>query len=74
MRIPPTLLSPAALRAIIEEFVTRDGTDLTSVETRIATVMRQLDAGVVDLHYDDTPETCTIVTMEQNPPLGDEHG
>ena len=25
MRIPPTLLSPAALRAVVEEFVTRDG-------------------------------------------------
>jgi uncharacterized protein YheU (UPF0270 family) len=35
MRISPTLLSPAALRAVVEEFVTRDGTDHTSVERRI---------------------------------------
>jgi uncharacterized protein len=73
MRIPPTLLSPTALRAVVEEFVTRDSTDHSSVERRIATVMRQLDAGIVDLHYDDTTETCTIVTMEQNRPLGDGH-
>jgi hypothetical protein len=42
-RIPSTLLSPAALRAVVAEFVTRDGTDHSSVERRIETVMRQLD-------------------------------
>ena len=31
MRISPTLLSPAALRAVVEEFVTRDGTDQSDV-------------------------------------------
>jgi uncharacterized protein YheU (UPF0270 family) len=72
MRIPATLPSPAALRAIVEEFVTRNGTDHSSVERRIEIVMRQLDAGSVELHFDDTTETCNIVPMEEKPPAGDE--
>ena len=72
MRIPSMLLSPAALRAVVEEFVTRDGTDHSSVEQRIEKVMRQLDAGRVELHFDGTTETCNILPVEENPPAGDE--
>ena len=67
MRIPPTLLSPAALRAVVEEFVTRDGTDHSAVERRIETLMRQLDAGIVELHFDDETKTCNIVPAEEKP-------
>ena len=63
MRIPHTQLSPAALRAIVEEFVTRDGTDHSSVEPRIETVLRQLDAGRVELYFDDETETCNILPV-----------
>ena len=42
MRIPHTLLSSAALQAVIEEFVTRDGTDHSSIERRIDTVLSEL--------------------------------
>jgi uncharacterized protein YheU (UPF0270 family) len=52
MRIPHTHLSSAALRAVVQEFVTRDGTDHSSVERRMETVLRQLDAGCVELHFD----------------------
>ncbi len=65
MHIPHTLLSPKALRAVVQEFVTRDGTDDSSVERRIETVMRQLDAGIVELHFDDETQTCNIL------PVGD---
>lgn len=71
MLIPPTLLSPAALRAVVEEFVTRDGTDHSSVERRIATVMRQLDAGRVELHFDDRTKTCNIQPVNEKPIAGD---
>ena len=47
MRIPHLQLSHEALRAVIEEFVTRDGTDNTSVEPRIKQVLRQLEIGSV---------------------------
>ena len=68
MRIPHTLLSSTALRAVVEEFVTRDGTDHSSVEQRIEMVLRQLDAGRVELHFDDTTETCNILPVDGNPP------
>ncbi len=66
MRIPPALLSPAALRAVVAEFVTRDGTDHSSVEARIEKVLRQLQEGVVNLHFDDTTGTCNILPAKES--------
>ena len=72
MRIPPKLLSPTALRAVVEEYVTRDGTDHSSVERRIEAVLRQLDTGRVALHFDGETKTCNILPVEENPTAGDE--
>ena len=66
MRIPHTKLSPATLRAVVQEFVTRDGTDYSSVERRIEDVLRQLEAGRVALHFDDQTKTCNIVTVKRS--------
>ena len=76
MRIPHTNLSPATLRAVVQEFVTRDGTDYSSVERRVENVLRQLEAGRVELHFDDQTETCNIVTVEagENSPTDDVNG
>ncbi len=60
MRIPHRQLSPKALRAVVEEFVTRDGTDHSSIGQRIELVLRQLDVGRVELHFDQETETCDI--------------
>ena len=70
MHIPHMQLSPAALRAVVEEFVTRDGTDHSAVERRIANVLRQLHAGRAELHFDGETQTCNILSAEQNPPAG----
>jgi hypothetical protein len=74
MRIPHRQLSPATLRAVVEEFVTRDGTDHSSVERRTESVLRQLDAGCAELHFDVETETCHILPAEETPPAsgGDE--
>ena len=61
MHIPHTNLSPKALRAVVQEFVTRDGTDHSSVENRIENVLRQLKTGRVELHFDDKSQSCNIV-------------
>ena len=61
MRIPHLQLSPTALRAVVEEFVTRDGTDHSSVDERIESVLHQLDVGSVELHFEPETETCTIL-------------
>ena len=63
MRIPHLQLSPAALRAIVEEFVTRDGTDNSAVEQRIELVLRQLNVGGVELHFEQETETCNILPI-----------
>ena len=65
MRIPHLQLSPAALRAVIEEFVTRDGTDNSFVEQRIKLVLRQLDVRTVELHFEQETETCNILPMNE---------
>jgi uncharacterized protein YheU (UPF0270 family) len=71
MRIPYTELAPATLRTVVQEFVTRDGTDHSSVERRVESVLRQLNAGRVELHFNEQTETCNIVTVEagNTPPV-----
>jgi hypothetical protein len=53
---------------VVEESVTRDGTDHSSVQRRIEAVLGQLDAGSVELHFDADTETCNIVPVEGGPP------
>lgn len=65
MRIPHTQLSSIALRAVVEEFVTRDGTDHSLVERRIENVLRDLESGHVELHFDDETKTCNILLAER---------
>ncbi len=63
MRIPRELIQPETLRAVVQEFVTRDGTDDSSVERRIETVICRLAAGIVELHFDDDTKTCNILPV-----------
>jgi len=63
MHISHTLLSAAALQAVIEEFVSRDGTDHSSAEPRIQAVLSQLIAGKVELHFDDGSKSCNILPV-----------
>jgi uncharacterized protein len=63
MRIPHTLLSAEALRAVVAEFVTRDGTDHTAVDSRITVVLAQLEAGRVEMHFDAETQSCNIVAV-----------
>ena len=73
MHIPVSFLSLTALRAIVEEFVTRDGTDNSPIEPRIEKVLLQLDAGIVALHFDDATKTCNILPADEQPPAGDDN-
>lgn len=63
MHIPHRRLSPAALRAVVEEFVTRDGTDHSSIERRVELVLGQLEAGSVELHFEQETETCNVLPV-----------
>ncbi len=61
MQIPHRVLPLETLKAVVQEFVTRDGTDHTSVDQRIREVMLQLDGGCAELHFDNETETCNII-------------
>lgn len=58
-------LTPAALRGLVEEFVTRDGTDYGYVEKtldqKVADLMRQLERGEAAIVYDSESQTTSIV-------------
>ena len=65
IKIPYDQLSPEALHGIVEEFVTRDGTDYGEVEvpleTKVAQVMSQLKSGTAVIVFEQETETCTIM-------------
>lgn len=70
IEVPHTALAPDVLRRLIEEFVTRDGTDYGAVERtlgeKVGAVMRQLAAGEVAIEVD--PEHDTIDIVARPPP------
>nr|WP_320190321.1 YheU family protein [uncultured Desulfobacter sp.] len=57
-------LSPEALEGVVEEFVTRDGTDYgereVPLEIKINQVMNQLRTGAAVIVFDSESETCNI--------------
>ena len=69
IEVPPSALAPELLRRVIEEFVTRDGTDYGAVERtldeKVAAVERQLDAGEAVIVVD--PEEGRVDIVLRNP-------
>ena len=67
--LSPDDLSPDALRGLIEEFVTRDGTDYGAtergVEGKIAQVAAQLRSGEAHIVFDAETETVNIVVARE---------
>ncbi len=65
MRIPPDQLSAQALDGIIEEFITREGTDYgvreVSLEEKIRQIKAQIDRGEVIILYDSDSQSCNLV-------------
>ncbi|MDD9304046.1 MAG: YheU family protein [Desulfobacter sp.] len=66
LKIPFEQLSKDALWALVEEFVTRDGTDYGEIEvpvqTKIKRVLAQLESGSATIVFDQVSETCTILS------------
>jgi uncharacterized protein YheU (UPF0270 family) len=65
IEVPAGELSREALRALVEEFATRDGTDYgaveRSLEDKVAELLRQLARGEARIVFDPETETTTIV-------------
>lgn len=67
--VPWDQLSADALRGVIEEYVTREGTeygeDDVPLETKVASVKRQLQSGEVLVVFDAAANTANLVTRQQ---------
>ena len=65
IKIPYAQLNPETLNSVIEEFVTRDGTDYgeieVSLETKTSQVLGQLKSGKAVIVFDQESETCNIL-------------
>lgn len=68
VQVPIERLSAEALDGLIEEFVTRDGTDYgleeSSLEEKKRAIRRQLERGDVVIVFEPDSETCNIVSAE----------
>lgn len=66
MIVPWEQVPADSLRNLVEEFVTRDGTDYgeqeISLETRVGQVMQQLRRAEVMIWFDGVTETITLMT------------
>lgn len=69
IEIPFHLLTEDALKGLIEEFVSREGTDYGqsdhTLEAKAASVRKQLAAGGAVIVYDPVTEGCNIVLKEE---------
>ena len=68
VEIPWRDLSEGALQGVIEEFVTREGTECGEREvplaTKVAQVRRQLERGELRLFFDQESASCQILRRE----------
>jgi len=65
VEVPHTELAPSTLRAVIESFVLREGTDYgvqdASMERKVADVMRQLERREAVIIYDPGSDSVDII-------------
>ena len=69
MRVPPHAIPAETLQNLIEEFVTRDGTDYgereISLSERVTQVERLLAQGEMAIWFDEATETVSLLTRRQ---------
>ena len=67
--VDPKKLSPEALRGLLEEFITREGTDYgareVSLEDKVKDVERQLASGEARIVFDTVEERANIVSTRR---------
>jgi hypothetical protein len=67
VEVPHAQLAPEVLRRLVEEFVTRDGTDYGAIERtlaeKVAAVMQQLETGEAAIVVDAERDTIDIVAQ-----------
>jgi len=77
VRVPHDRLSTEILEAVIEEFVTREGTDYGTTdapfERKVEQVKKQLETGRAVIVFDESMQSCTIL-QKDDPRLRDIEG
>jgi uncharacterized protein len=70
VEVPYDSLQSATLRTVIEEFITRAGTDYgtheRTLEEKVADVMRQLHRGEAKVVFDTQTDTVNIVPRSRS--------
>ena len=76
MIIPPQSLSAEALQGLIEEFITREGTDYgwdeVPLSAKVEQVRRQIEKGDVVIVFDSASETVSLLTRRDAKSLSDD--
>ncbi len=69
MIIPFQELSPEALQGVIEEFITREGTDYGETEYSLADKVEQIKQQLLNkqvfILFDEVTQRCNIITKDQ---------
>ena len=69
--VPHEQLSPEALQGLLEEYVSREGTDYGhaafTLAQKVADVRCQLEAGRAVIVFDPASRSCNIVSREDLP-------
>lgn len=69
IEVPFEQLSRDALQGLIEEFITREGTDYGTedydLKQKVAQVKGQLEEGEVVISFEPATESCTLLTRRQ---------
>ena len=68
MEIPHNQLSEATLLAVIEEFISREGTDyghrVYTFDEKVEMVKSQLNSGKIKLFFDAETSSCNLVKAD----------
>jgi uncharacterized protein YheU (UPF0270 family) len=69
--VPPASLTPETLRAVVESFVLREGTDYgerdVSLDDKVRDVLRQLERGEAEIVFDPASESIDLVPAGRPP-------
>jgi uncharacterized protein len=68
VRVPPDALEPDTMRAVVESFVLREGTDYgaheASLDAKVAQVLLQLRRGEAHITFDPATESVNVVVTK----------
>lgn len=69
MIVPPDMLSEEALRNVVLEFVSREGTDYGhrdfTMDEKVESVLAGIRTGQILINFDDVTQTCNLITKEE---------